>query len=164
MLRHFLATKPLKACKLAAIVGTLAFGLAGFFRIIPGQQLAALLLVPVVGVVLALVVTAEALVAGYRAAHADEPPTARLATRPAYTVVRAVEAVVAVLAAGGIVGTVATLPDEPIPGPGAIGLLFVFVGLGLAVLATSLLRTLTECYYYYRRDRAAGRPTTAAPD
>jgi len=163
MLRDFIAAKSLQACKLAVLVGTLAFGLVGFFRIVPGQQLGALLLAPFVGVVLALVVVAETLVAGYRAARADESPSAGLAARPVYTVVRALEVVAAVLAAGGIVGTVATLPDEPIPGPGAIGLLFVFAGLGLLVLVASLVRTLVE-YYYYRRDRAAGRPGTAASD
>lgn len=163
MLRDFLAAKPLQACKLVAIAGVLVYGLGGFFRVVPGHQLGALLVVPFVSVALALVITAETLVAGYRVARAPDSPTARLTGRPVYAVARAAEAVVGVLAAGGIVVTLTTLLDEPIPGPGAIGLLFVLVGLGLAVLVTSLLRTLVA-FHCYRRDRAAGRPTTAAPD
>ena len=147
MLRDFLAAKPLQACKLAAIAGVLLFGLAGFFGVIPGQQLGALLLVPAVSIALALVVIAETLVVGYRAVRAADPRADRLTVHPAYTVVRALEAAVAFLAAGGIVATIAALPDEPIPGPGAIGLLFVFVALGLLVLVTSLVRTLAAYYY-----------------
>lgn len=153
MSRTFLATRPLQAGKLAVVVGTLPFGLLGFFRLVPGQQL--------VGLLLALVVTGETLVAGYRAAPADESPTDRLTARPAYTVVRAVEAGVALLAAGGVVATVVTVPDEPVAGPGAIGLLFVVATLGLFILAATLVRVAAE-YHYYRRDRAAGeRPVTS---
>jgi len=161
MSRQFLAARPLQACKLAVVAGTLVFGLLGFFRLVPGQQLAALLVVPFVGLTLALVVTGETLIAGYRAARADESPTDRLTARPAYTVVRAVEAGVALLAAGGVVATVVTVPDEPLAGPGAIGLLFVVATLGLFILAATLVRVAAE-YHYYRRDRAAGeRPVTS---
>ena len=159
--RQFLVEKPLQAAKFLLVVLVLVLGLLGFYRIAPGRQLDALLLVPVASFALALVVAGETLVAAYRVARAEDPPTARLAARPAYTVVRAVEAAAAVLATGGIVGIIATLPDEPPPGPGVIGLLFVFGGLGLLVLVASLVRTTTE-YVYYRRDRrgdaSAGSP------
>ena len=163
MLRDFLAAKPLQTSKLAVIVGVLVFGLVGYFRVIPGQQLGALLLVPFVSILLALVIVGETLVASYRVARADDPLSSRLTARPAYAVVRILEAVIALLAAGGIVVAILTLPDEPMPGPGAIGLLFVFAALGLLVLVTSLGRTLVE-YYYYRRNRSSGNPTTAAPN
>ena len=159
--RQFLVEKPLQAIKSLLVVLVLVFGLLGFSRVVPGRQLDALLLVPVAGFALALVVTGETLVAAYRVARAEDPPTARLAARPAYTVVRAVEAGAAVLAVGGIVGIITTLPDEPPPGPGAIGLLFVFGALGLLVLVASLVRTAVE-YVYYRRSRTgdagAGSP------
>lgn len=154
---HFLAAKPLQAGKLAAIVGVLAFGLLGFFRIIPGEQLSAMLAAPFVSLCLALVVVAETLVAGYRAVRADDSPTTRLRARPGYAVVRAVEAPVAILATAGVVGTIMAVPDGPMAGPGAIGLLFIVVGFGLLILGASLVRTLAE-YYYYRR----GRPAEAA--
>lgn len=154
MSRQFLVAKPLQACKLAAVLGILVFSGLGFFRILPGQQLRVLLLVAFLGPVLALVVLAETLFAGYRVARSDDPPTDRLAARPAYTAVRAVEVVVTVLAAGTFVVLIGTLPDEPMAGPGAIGLLFVGVGLGLLALVAILARTLAE-YVLHRRDRAA---------
>lgn len=160
--RQFLAEKPLQVSKFLFVVGVLTVGIFGIFGLVPGRGLDALLLVPFASFALAVVVAGETLVTAYRVARADDSPTARLAARPGYTVVRAVEAVVAVLAVGGIVGTLAVLPDEPMPGPGAIGLLFAFAALGLLVLVASLVRTTTE-YVYYRRDRggipAAGSST-----
>jgi hypothetical protein len=153
MIRRFLAAKPLQACKLVAVVCILAVATLGFFRILPGQQLRVLLLVAFLGPVLALVVLAEALVAGYRTLRSedDESPTDRLAARPAYTAVRAVEVVVPLLAGGAFAVLIATLPDEPMSGPGAIGLLFVGVGLGLLALVSILVRTLAE-YVLHRRN------------
>ncbi len=159
--RRFLVEKPLQAAKFILVVLVLVLGLLGFYRVVPGRQLDALLLVPVASFALAVVVAGETLVATYRVARADDPPTARLAARPTYTVVRAVEAAAAVLVVGGIVGAFAALPDEPPPGPGVIGLLFVFGGLGLLVLVASLVRTTTE-YVYYRRE--TGRePSVGSP-
>ncbi|MFC6615293.1 hypothetical protein ACFQAS_10075 [Halopenitus salinus] len=152
MIRRFLAAKPLQACKLVAVVCILAIATLGFFRILPGQQLRVLLLVAFLGPVLALVVLAEALVAGYRTLRSeDDSPTDRLAARPAYTVVRAVEVVVPLLAGGAFAVLIATLSDEPMSGPGAIGLLFVGVGLGLLALVSILVRTLAE-YVLHRRN------------
>lgn len=71
-----------------------------------------------------------------------------------YTAVGTGEAVIAILAAGVVVATIGTLPDEPMAGPGAIGLLFSGVVLGLLILGASLVRTITE-YYYYRRNATA---------
>lgn len=159
--RRFLAEKPLQAIKFLLVALVLAVGLVGVFGLVPGRGLDALLLVPFASFALAVVVLGETLVAAYRVARGDDPPTARLAARPAYTAVRAVEAVAAVLVVGGIVGAFAVLPDEPPPGPGAVGLLFAFVALGLLVLVASLVRTAAE-YVYYRRG-SGGDPTVGSP-
>ena len=66
------------------------------------------------------------------------------------------------LVVGGIVGTLAALPDEPMPGPGAIGLLFVFAALGLLVLVASLVRTTTAYVHYRRGD--GGEPAVGGPN
>jgi hypothetical protein len=161
MSRRFFAENPLQAAKFLLVAGVLVFGLVGFFGLVPGRGFDALLLVPFASFALAVVVAGETLVAAYRVVRADSPPTARLAARPGYTVVRAVEAVAAVLVVGGIVGAFAALPDEPMPGPGAIGLLFAFVALGLLVLVASLVRTATE-YVYYRRE-TGGEPVVGSP-
>lgn len=147
--------------KFCFVVGVLAVGLVGVFGLVPGRGLDALLLVPFASFALALVVAGETLLAAYRVVRDEDTLTARLAARPAYTVVRAVEALAAVLAVGGIVGLLATLPDEPPPGPGVIGLLFVFAGLGLLVLVASLVRTTTEYVYYRRGD--GGEPAVGSP-
>ena len=161
MPRRFPAEKPLQASKFLLVVGVLTVGLVGVFGLVPGRGLDALLLVPFAGFALALVVAGETLLAAYRVVRADDPPTARLAARPGYTAARAVETVAAVLTVGGIVGILAALPDEPPPGPGAIGLLFVFAGLGLLVLVASLVRTAAE-YVYYRRE-SRGEPAVGSP-
>ncbi|MFA9515824.1 hypothetical protein ACERIT_01155 [Halopenitus sp. H-Gu1] len=153
MPRQFLATKPLQACKLAVVIGTLVFAGLGFFRIVPDQQLRVLLLLAVLGPALTLVVLAETLFAGYRVVRADDSPADRLTAHPAYTAVRAGEVIITLLAAGAFVVIIGTLPDEPLPGPGAIGLLFMGVVLGLVALGAILVRTLTE-YYLHRRGPA----------
>lgn len=154
MSRPFVRAEPLQAGKLAAIVAVLVFAVGGYFRLIPGQQLAAFLLVTVSGLGLALVVTAETLLAGYRAIRTAESRSRRFDVRPAYTAVRAGEAVVALLAAGVFIVTIDALPDEPMAGPGAFGLLLFGVGLGLSILVASLVRTVVE-YYSHRH----GDPT-----
>lgn len=154
MSNRFVTAKPLQAGKLVGILGALGFAVVGLVGIVPDQQSRVLLLVAFLGPVLTLVILVEALVAGYRAARAPEPATDRLTARPAYTAVRTGEFLVAGLTAGTLVGSIATLPGEPVPELGAMGLLFVGVLLGLLVLVASLVRTLAE-YYYHRRSRAA---------
>lgn len=147
---QFARAKPLQACKLAAIVAVLLFSAGVVSGVVPSRGPTSLLLVPLLAFALAAAVAAEALLAGYRAVRAGGPLTARLADRPAYGVVRAGEVLLAVLSVGAFALVVAALPDGPMAGPGAIGLWFLVVGLGLLVLAGSLVRTLTE-YYFQRR-------------
>ncbi|MFW6000503.1 MAG: hypothetical protein ACOC06_05090 [Halorubrum sp.] len=161
MPRSFPASRPLQAGKLALIVATLGFGALGFVRIIPDQQLSALLAVPVVSLCLAIAIAVETLLAVVRARRADEPVTDRLPTEPAYAVVRALESGVALLAIAGFAAVTAGLPEGPMAGPGAVGFLFALAGLGVLVLAASLVRTLTEWYRHRRGDRAA-TPSTRA--
>lgn len=147
---QFVRAKPLQACKLAAIVVVLLFTggvLSGF---VPGRGPTSLFLVPVLALAVAVAVAAETLLAGYRSARTGGSPTDRFAARPLYAVVRAGEVLLVVLSVGAFVFVVSSLPDGPMAGPGAIGLWFLVVGLGLLVLAGSLVRTLTE-YYYQRR-------------
>jgi len=146
MLQQFPADRPLQASKLAAVLAVLLFGTLGVSGALPDQQLTALLLVPFAGFALALVVVGEGLFAAYRVATTDPPATTRIAARPAYAAVRVIEVVAALLAIGGIAGTIASVPEEPLPGPGAIGLLFVTVAFGLLVLGATLIRTAVECY------------------
>ncbi|MFC7046062.1 hypothetical protein ACFQH6_12140 [Halobacteriaceae archaeon GCM10025711] len=154
MSRQFLRAKPLQAGKLVAVVVTLLYSTGVFFGLLPTRSVESLLLVPALGIVLVLVVAAETLFAGYRLLRADCPVTARLAERPAYSVVRIGEVLAVVLSIGGFVFVVSRIPNGPMAGPGAIGLLFVIVGLGVLILGGSLVRTLTE-YYYHRRTAAA---------
>jgi hypothetical protein len=149
----FHRSEPVQAAKLASIVVTLVLATAGFVGLLPGQSVGSLFLVPLLALVLVAVVTAETLLWSYRALRSDDTPSDRLRNRPAYALVRAGEAGVAALAAGSFVFVLWSLPDGPMAGPGAIGLLFVVVGLGLLVVAGCLVRTLTE--YYYVRSAAA---------
>jgi hypothetical protein len=147
---QFARARPLQAAKLAAVVVTLLFSVGLFFELVPSGSITSLFAAPVLALALALVVAAETAVAGYRTLRADERVTDRLASRPVYSVVRAIEVVAAVVAVGAFTLVVASIPPGPMAGPGAIGLMFVVVGLGLLVLGGCLVRTLAE-FYYYRR-------------
>lgn len=151
---QFVRAEPLQTCKLVAVVAVLLFAAGGAFGAIPARGLTGLFLVVGLGIGLTLVVAAETLLAGYRFIRTDTALPDRLTDRPWYTVARAIEAVSVVLVAGGFVLFVTGLPDEPPAGPGAIGVLFVVAGLAVVVLGGSLVRTLSE-YYYYRREHGA---------
>lgn len=151
MSRQFARAKPLQAGKLATITAVLLFAAGATFGLIP-RGLDALLFTTVFSLGLTLVIVAETLRAGFRALRTDEPLGRRFADRPVYTAVRAGEAVIAILASSAFVVSFSVF--TPVAGPGAIGLLFVGVALGLLILGASLVRTLTE-YYYHRRTDAA---------
>ena len=151
MSTQFVRAEPLQACKLTAIVALLLYSTGVFFGVVPSQGITSLFLVPLLAFALALVVTAEALFTGFRSVHTDGSLTDRFTDRRVYVIVRAAEVVLAVLPVGVVVAIVAALPDGPMAGPGAIGLFFVLIGLGLLVLGGSLVRTVAE-YYYYRQN------------
>jgi hypothetical protein len=151
---QFFRTKPLQTCKLVAIVGVLLSSAGVFFGLVPAQSVTTLLLVPLLALALAVAVAAETLLAGYRAIRAGGPPTDGLAGSRAYGLARAGEVAAVALSASGFAVVVSALPDGSMAGPGAIGLWFLLLGLSLLVLGGSLVRVLTEYYYYYRRGAA----------
>lgn len=145
----FIRARPLQALKLAAVIGTLVFGVAGFAGVLPGQNLTSLLVLAFFPMILAIVVGAEALMAGYKLAGADDP-AARLAARRGYTVIRVIEVVVTIAAPGVFYVLIGQIGGE-VSGPGAIGLLFIGITLGLLAYGAVLLRTLVEYYYHHQR-------------
>jgi uncharacterized membrane protein len=157
MARPFVRSQPLQAAKLAAVVGLVAFAAAGFSGFLPGFELTGLLLVMFLAPVLALVVALEAIVAGFRVLRADRSVREQFADRPAYALVRVAEPLVALVAAGSFVFLFDSFTDGPMAGPGAIGLMFIGVGLGLLVFGTVVVRVLVE-YYGHRRGRTPSGP------
>ncbi|WP_435186865.1 hypothetical protein [Halobellus sp. EA9] len=145
----FVRAGPLQALKLAAVVCVVAFGLLSFVDVLPGQELNGLLFLAFFPVVLAVVVGTEALLAVYRLLRAEDP-IARLTDRRAYTAVRAIEAVVAVVAPGTFYVLVVRIGGD-VAGLGAVGLLFVGVGLAGSAYGSVILRTLAEYYYHRKR-------------
>lgn len=154
MALQFARDKPLQALKLGSVIALVLFAIAGFVGFLPGQGLNGLLLLAFFPMLLAAVVAGEALLAGYRLASADYP-TARLTASPGYTVIRAIEVVVTVVAPGTFYVLIVEIGSE-VAGPGAIGLLFIGIVLGSLAFGAVLLRTLAE-YYYHRRDHATPR-------
>jgi hypothetical protein len=151
----FVRASPLQALKLAAVTGALAFAFASFIGMLPGQELAGLLYLAFFPFVLAVVVGVEALLAGYRLVRTDDP-AARLTARQTYTAIRAVELAVTVVAPGVFYSLVVRIGGD-VAGPGAIGLLFVGIALGLPAYGAVVLRTLVE--YYYHRQRTSSSKT-----
>lgn len=125
-----------------------------FSGLISAQNVTSLFLVPVLSLGPVLTVTAEMLLADYRYIRTGGSLTDRLANRPMYTIVRTVEIFFTFLSVGVFSIIIGPLPDGPMSGPGAIGLLLIMVGLGLLILGGSLVRTLTE-YSYHRHNSAA---------
>lgn len=150
----FIQDKPLQALKLGAVLGAISFALAGVVGLLPGRGLNGLLSLAFLPMVLSLVVAGETLLAGYRLARADDP-AARLTARRRYTAIRLLEVVVTIGAPGAFYILIVTIGSE-VAGPGAIGLLFIGIALGLVAFAAVVLRTLTE-YYYHRRDHSSAR-------
>lgn len=152
MAPRFAHDKPLQALKLGAVIAVLVFGIAVFFGLLAGRGLDGLLLLAFFPMVLAVVVAGEVLLAGFRLARTEDP-SALLAARPVYTVIRAIEVVVTVGAPATFYVLVVRIGGE-VAGPGAVGLLFIGIGLGLLACGAVLVRTLAE-YYYHRRDRTS---------
>ncbi|GAB7009055.1 hypothetical protein [Halorubrum trueperi] len=144
----FIHDKPLQVLKLTAVMGGLAFAFASFIGVLPGQELYSLLYLAFSPMILAVVVGAEALLAGYKLTRADDP-TARLTGRRRYTAIRAIEVVVTVVAPGIFYVLIVQIGGEA-AGPGAIGLLFIGIALGLLAYGAVVLRTLVEYYYYHK--------------
>jgi hypothetical protein len=149
MSSRFIQARPLQALKLIAVVGILAFAFVSFVGVLPGQELTGLLVLAFFALVLAVVVAAEALLAGHQLAQADDP-VARLTARRVYTAIRAIELVVTVVAPGIFYVLIVQKGGE-VAGPGAIGLLFTGIVLSLLAYCSVVLRTLTECYYHPKR-------------
>lgn len=154
MSQAFIHAKPLQALKLGSVLGILVFGIVGIAGLLPRQGLDGLLILAFFPMVLALVVGAEALLAGYRLARADDPGS-RLRSRPWYTAVRVIEVVATIGAPGTFYVLIVEVGSE-IAGPGTIGVLFFGVGLGLVAFGAVVLRTVVE-YYYHRQNRSMAR-------
>lgn len=152
----FMRAKPLQALKLTAVIGALAFAGAGYIGVLPGQELTGLLYLAFFPMLLAVVVGVEALLAGYRLVQADHPG-ARLTARPGYTAIRAIEVVGTILPPVIFYVLISRLGGE-VAGPGAIGLLFIGIALGLVAYGSVLLRTLVE--YYYQKRSGLSSPGT----
>lgn len=157
----FVREKPLQALKLTAVIGILAFGLTSYVGVLPGQGLTGLLSLAFFPIILAVIVGSEALLTGYRLAQAADP-VARVTARRWWTVIRAIELTVVVFAPTTFYILIVQLGSEA-AGPGAIGLLFMGVILGLSAYASVLLRTLAE-YYFYRKRSAPSRTNERGGD
>ncbi|WP_135305510.1 hypothetical protein [Haloarcula amylovorans] len=151
MSQSFIHAKPLQALKLGAVLGILGFGIAGVVGLLPDGGLNSLLLVAFFPMVLALVIGAETLFAGYRLLRADDPRS-RLRNQPFYTAIRAFEVVATIGAPGTFYVLIVEVGSE-VAGPGAIGVLFYGVGLGLLAFGAVVLRTAVE-YYDHRQNRS----------
>lgn len=151
---EFFRAKPIQACKLGAIIVILLFATGGIFGVIPGQGFTGLFLIIGLSVGVALVVAVETLHAGYRFIGTDTGLREQLTNRPVCTVARTIEAASVLLVTGVLILLITRLPDGPPAGPGAIGLLFIVTILSVVVLGGSLVRTLSEYYYYRYTDEA----------
>ncbi|WP_253738072.1 hypothetical protein [Halohasta salina] len=157
-LRRSLADCPLQASKLIGICLGLLGGVAGFLGVVgPGGvdlssiaegAILPLVVVPLVGAALAGVVVLETLHSSYRAFRAETTIRRQVVDRAGYTLLRAIEAAVAV---GGLVVVwrlVSKLANGPIPSTAGVDVVSGLLAVGGGILAASLLRSVYELWYF----------------
>ncbi|MFC7043962.1 hypothetical protein [Halonotius sp. GCM10025705] len=150
----FIREKPLQALKLTTVIGALVFAVASLVGIVPSRGLNGLLYLTFFPFLLAIIVGAEGLLAGYRLGRTEDP-VAQLTARRKYTAIRATEVIVVIGTPAIFYALIVQLGGEA-AGPGAIGLLFIGFGLAVLAYAAVLLRTLTEFYYYRKQSASRG--------
>jgi hypothetical protein len=147
MLRQFARSQPLQAIKLTAILIVLPVA-AGICGIIPWGGVSSLFLVVVLGFLVGLLIIAETLVVGVRVLKSTASIRDRIDAESAYVALRTLEVASVIIPAGGFVYLISRIPEGPMAGPGAIGLLFIITGLSLMHIAGGLIRTMSEVYYF----------------
>jgi len=154
-----LADCPLQASKLIGISLGLLGGLTGLFGLVsPGGNVGLpsiaegaifpLVVVPLVGAALAGVVVLETLHSGYRALRAEAAVWRQAVDRTGYTLIRAIEAAVAV---GGLVAVwqlVSALDSGPLPAAAGVGVVGGLLAVGGVIIVASLLRSASELWYF----------------
>ena len=151
--------KPLQTAKFAGILLALVFGVGGFFRLfdfgavignplLGDGQFLALVLVPLFSFGLVVVVFVETLVAGYRFVRSSEPVADRLTERIGYTLLRGLEAAVALAGVLLMVAAVPVLFAESTPAPAGVGILLLLLVVGFGILLASLVRSFAELVVY----------------
>lgn len=154
----------LQGAKFVVILLSLVFGTAGFFRIVDAApvfdgpllgdpQFLALILLPLIAIVLAVVVFIETLVIGYRVVRSDDSLGEQIEGQPGYVLLRGVEAGVAVVGVTIVVTAVPALVAESTPAPAGVGIMLLLMVVGVAILAASLVRSGAELFVY--RETAA---------
>lgn len=154
MFRQYFEARPLQAGKLLAILAILVFSIGAIIGLVPGVEITSLFLVPVLSIALAILIIAETVLAGYRSLRTDRSVTDWVADKPVYATIRAVEVLAVGLSGGAFVYVIDSIPNGPMSGPGAIGLFFIVLGIAAVILGASLLRSLSEFYYYRQTTRA----------
>lgn len=154
MLHQFARSQPLQTIKLAAILIALPVAAADIYGIIPWGGVSSLFLVVVLGFLVGLLIIAETLVVGVRVLKSTAPIRDRIDAKPAYVALRTLEVASVIIPAGGFVSLISRIPEGPMAGPGAIGLLFILTGLSLLPIAGSLIRTIFELYYFQQHNGA----------
>lgn len=151
--------KPLQVSKFVGILLALVLGVGGFFRIINATaiigdprlgdgQLLALVLIPLISLGLVALVFVETLVTAYRVVRSEKPVRTQLTERTGYTLIRGVEATIAVI---GVLVMAAALPvlfAESTPAPAGVGVMLLLMVVGLGIFLASLLRSAAELFVY----------------
>lgn len=150
---------PLQSTKFVGCLLSLALGVAGFFRIIDPRmlldmpmggdsQFLALILVPLVSLLLVFVVFLETLHTGYRVILSNDSITDQIAGQFGYILVRGIEAVIAFIGVTIIFTAFPVLLAESTPAPAGVGLMLLFMLVGISILIASLVRSGAELFIY----------------
>jgi|GEM_PF-2011677 len=153
MPRQFHRQQPLQAGKLAGSLVVVLLAVATIAGVFPSHDLASnLLLAVLLSFALALVILLETLLGLYRIIRDDRSLLAQFRDNRLSAVARTFESLAALSAVVLVVAVISMIPAGPMAGPGAIGLMFILVGLAILIHAGSLIRTLVA----YRAHRRSG--------
>lgn len=151
--------KPLQAGKFGGILLALVLGIGGFFRIIDARaiidgpmlgdgQFLSLIFIPVVSLGLVILVFVETLLAAYRSIRAKESIRDQFSEQSGYSLLRGAEAGLAILGVTVMVAGLPVLLAESTPAPVGVGIMLLYMAIGLGILVTSFIRSFAELFIY----------------
>lgn len=158
-LRGTVKRKPLQVGKFIGILLSLVLGAAGFFRIIDARalvenpllgdgQFVSLILIPLISLVLVCLVFIETVVTGYQILRSNESLTDQFADQTGYLLIRGAEAAIALLGVAIIATALPLLIADSTPAPAGVGIMLLFMVVGVSILVMSLIRSTAELFVY----------------
>ncbi len=150
---------PVSTAKILFIALAILLGFTGFFRLVDlgvfindpllgDSQFLSLLFIPIVGIALILVVTAETIISAAKIVMSDRSIGEQIKERKGYLAVRATETGFALIGLLLMLSIIPVIFIENTPAPIGVGAMLALFVVGMALLFISLTRSIAELVIY----------------